>query len=389
MCRGPSGGRPRIVDSPGSGANTRHVAIADVLGGIPVISVMGTPRTIGETIGARLKPRLQVLAQYLLEQLAAGLSKEGRSRLGREDVRKALKPSLEATTRLEPAVWMELESMARAAELPPEDLLLIHGYGDLVGFFRSGQTTNRSTFASLNAVHTDHGLPRLVLAWHLDPALLPYVHLVRRLPAHGPGSLTLTLAGLQPIAGLSEAGLAVACNEMRVEDGAPGHLTPHLVAAALTAPSMDDAQSRINAGPRHGGAAIHLLNHEGERASFELSGQHAVRLPDPWPQSPRAHCNQPLSDEVRLVVARQDEPTSKARLERIAAMAIEARSCSPSELLGWFRMTPRSSAQADPGTAKVDGITPDSTVLMICDPAQKTVHIQRGGNSQGIGSATL
>lgn len=365
------------------------MAIADVLGGVPVLSVMGTPRTIGETIGARLKPRLQVLAQYLLEQLAAGLSSEGRGRLGRDDVRLALRPSLEAATRLEPAVWMELESMAHAAELPPEDLLLIHGYGDLVGFFRSGQTTTRSTFASLNAVHTDHGLPRLVLAWHLDPALLPYVHLVRRLPAHGPGSLTLTLAGLQPVAGLSEAGLAAAINELRVEDGAPGHLTPHLVAAAMTAPSMEDAESRLTAGPRHGGAAVHLLSNLGERVSYELSGQHAVRLPDPWPQSPRVHCNRPLAEEVRLVAARQDEPTSRARLERIAAMAVEARSCSPAELLSWFRMTPRSGAQADPGTAKVDGITPDSTVLMICDPAQRTVHVQRGGNAQGMGSATL
>ena len=364
------------------------MAIADVLGGIPVISVMGTPRTIGETIGGRLKPRLQVLAEYLLEQLAVGLSGEGRGRMGREDVRKALKPSLDAATRLEPAVWMELESMAAAADLPPEDLLLIHGYGDLVGFFRGGQTSSRSTFVSLNAVHTDHGLPRMALAWHLDPALLPYVTLIRRLPAHGPGSLTLTLAGLQPVAGLSEAGLAVAVNELRIDDGAPGHLTPNLVAAALTAPSRGDAESRIQAGPRHGGACVHLLDAEGERVSYELSGQHAIRLPDPWPQSPRVHCNQALSEEVLLMTGRTSEVTSKSRLERIAALAVEARACTPTELAGWFRLTRRTSS-GDPGTAKVDGITADSTVLMICDPAQKTVHVQRGGSAQGMGSATL
>jgi len=366
------------------------VAIADFLGGIPVISVMGTPRTIGETIGSRLKPRLQVLAQYLIEQLAVGLSGEGRSRMGREDVRTALKPSLEAATRLEPAVWMEIESMARAAELPPEDLLLIHGYGDLVGFFGSGQTISRTTFVSLNAVHTDHGLPRMALAWHLDPALLPYVTLVRRLPSHGPGSLTLTLAGLQPVAGLSEAGLAVAANELRVEDGAPGHLTPNLVAAVMTAPSRADAESRMQAGPRHGGACVHLLDAQGERASYELSGQHAVLLPDPWPHSPRVHCNQALSEDVVLMSARQNEPTSKSRLERIAALAIEARSCTPGEMAQWFRLGRRSNTvSADPGTANIDGITPDSTVLMICDPAQKTAHVQRGGSAQGMGSATL
>jgi len=377
------------VDTPPPAATTVGVAMADVLGGIPVLSVMGTPRTIGETIGGRLKPHLQVLSQYLLEQLAVGLSGEGRKRMTREDVRAALKPSLDAATRLEPAVWMEVESMAHAAKLPPEDLLLIHGYGDLAGFFRGGQTTNRSTFVSLNAVHTDHGLPRMALAWHLDPALLPYVTLVRRLPAHGPGSLTLTLAGLQPVAGLSEAGLAVAMNELRVDDGAPGHLTPNLVAAALTAPSRGDAERRIQAGPRHGGACLHLLAAEGERVSFELSGQHAIRLPDPWPQSPRVHCNQALAEEVSILSGRGCEQTSKSRLERIAALAIEARGLTPAELALWFRLSRNSSVSGDPGTAKIDGITASSTVLMICDPAQKTVHVQRGSSAQGMGSASL
>jgi hypothetical protein len=365
------------------------VTIADVLGGVPVISVMGTPRTIGETMGSRLKPRLQVLAQYLLEQLAAGLSGEGRQRMGRDDVRKALKPSLDAATRLEPAVWMELESMAHAAGLPPEDLLLIHGYGDLIGFFRSGQTGCRSTYVSLNAVHTDHGLPRMALAWHLDPALLPYVTLVRRIPAHGPANLTLTLAGLQPVAGLSEAGLAVATNELRVVDGAPGHLTPNLVAASLTAPGREDAERRLRAGPRHGGACVHLLDKDGERVSVELSGQHAVRLPDPWPQSPRVHCNQPLSEEVLLMAGKPGDTTSKGRLERVAALAVEARACAPHELAGWFRLGKGSEGSRDPGTAKVDGITGDSTVLMICDPTLKTVHLLRGGSTQGMGSASL
>lgn len=353
------------------------------------MSVMGTPRTIGETIGARLKPRLQVLAQYLTEQLAAGLSSERGARMGREELRKALAPSVEATTRLEPSVWMELESMARAAELPPEDLLLVHGYGDLVSFFRSALPPSRSTFVSLNAIHTDHGLPRLALAWHLDPALLPYVTLVRRIPAHGPASLSLTLAGLQPVAGLSEAGIAVAANELRVNDGAPGHLTPHLVASTMTAPSREDAERRIQAGPRHGGASIHLLDASGERRSMELSGRQAVRLPDPWPQSPRVHCNLALSDQVQGVAGAVTDPSSRGRLEQIAALAVEARACTPSEIAGWFCLSASSSSSSHPSTGRIEGVRADSTVLMVCDPSLKTVHLLRGGSTQGMGSATL
>jgi len=319
---------------------------------------MGTPRTIGETMGMRLKPRLQVLTQYLTEQLAAGLAGKGRARMGRAELRAALAPSVEATTRLEPAVWMELESMARAAELPPEDLLLVHGYGDLVGFFRSILPPSRSTFISLNAVHTDHGLPRLILAWHLDPALLPYVTLVRRIPAHGPASLTLTLAGLHPIAGLSEAGLAVAANELRVDDG-----------------------------QRHGGACVHLLDAAGERTSLELSGRLAMRLPDPWPQSPRVHCNLALSEEILKVAGQVCDESSKSRLEQIAALAVEARACGPAEIAAWFSLGP--SSRPHQAGSQVEGIRPDSTVVMICDPAQKAIHLLRGGSSQGMGYATL
>lgn len=348
---------------------------------------MGTPRTIGETMGQRLKPRLQVLTQYLTEQLAAGLAGEGRTRMGRDELRAALAPSVEATTRLEPSVWMELESMAHATGLPPEDLLLVHGYGDLVGFFRSSLPPSRSTFVSLNAIHTDHGLPRLILAWHLDPALLPYVTLVRRLPAHGPASLTLTLAGLHPIAGLSEAGLAVAANELRVEDGAPGLMTPHLLAAALTAPSREDAESRVLTGQRHGGACVHLLDAAGDRTSIELSGRQAVRLPDPWPQSPRVHCNLALSDAILAVAGRVTDVTSKPRLEQIAALAVEARACTPAEIADWFSLGPPSEPRN--GTSRVEGIRPDSTVLMICDPSQKAIHLLRGGSSQLMGYASL
>ena len=363
------------------------MTIADVVGGVPVVSVMGTPRTIGETMGMRLKPRLQVLTQYLTEQLAAGLAGKGRARMGRAELRAALAPSVEATTRLEPAVWMELESMARAAELPPEDLLLVHGYGDLVGFFRSILPPSRSTFISLNAVHTDHGLPRLILAWHLDPALLPYVTLVRRIPAHGPASLTLTLAGLHPIAGLSEAGLAVAANELRVDDGAPGLMTPHLLAAALTAPSREDAESRVLTGQRHGGACVHLLDAAGERTSLELSGRLAMRLPDPWPQSPRVHCNLALSEEILKVAGQVCDESSKSRLEQIAALAVEARACGPAEIAAWFSLGP--SSRPHQAGSQVEGIRPDSTVVMICDPAQKAIHLLRGGSSQGMGYATL
>jgi hypothetical protein len=363
------------------------VTNVEVVGGIPLVSVMGTPRTMGNHLGQRLKPKLQVLAQYLLEQFTSA-TRAGGHEVSPREVREMLHGSIAAATRLEPSLWMELESIATAAEISEEDLLLVHGYGDLMSTYHCPVPPSPSTFISLGAPHTDTGLPRMVLAWHLDPALLPYVTLVRRLPAHGPASLSLTIAGLQPMAGLSEAGVAVAWNELRVSDGMQGQLMGHLLSSALTAPSMEDVLSRVQMGPRHGGGALHLLSTGGERVSLEMSGQHQVRLLDPFQSAPRVHTNHPLHEEITRWSVRLGEATSKSRLEEIASLAIDAACCTPSTICSWFGLEDRDSSVHSKLMAET-GINPQTTVLAIIDPAAKTMHLRRGGNSARLESVRL
>ncbi len=363
------------------------VSNAEVVGGIPLVSVIGTPRTMGEHLGSRLKSRLQVLAQYFFEQLTSA-SAGSPQPMTVDDLRARLRDSMLPLTRHEPALWMEIESMARAADMREEDLLLVHGYGDLLSHYGFQVPPGRSTFLSLAAPHTDTGLPRLVMAWHLDPALLPYVMLLRRIPAHGPASLSLTLAGLSPICGLSEAGIAAAVNELRVTDGADGHFTCHLLASTLTAPSLDDAASRAAMGPRHGGAALHLLSNGGDRLSLELSGQTTARLDDPYHSAPRVHTNHPLHSDIIKHSALVNDATSKARLERVAGLAVDASGATPNAIAGWFGLEgkgdrPSARLIADPNP------TPEVTVLFMADPAAKAIHVRRGGTSAKLETVRL
>jgi hypothetical protein len=362
------------------------VTNVEVVGGIPLVSVMGTPRTMGTNLGQRLKPKLQVLAQYLLEQFTAATRATGNEVSPRE-LREVLKGSVTAATRLEPSLWMELESIAIASGLPEEDILLIHGFGDLMSNYRCPVPPSSSTFICLGAPHTDTGLPRMVLAWHLDPALLPYVTLVRRLPSHGPASLSLTIAGLQPVAGLSEAGLALAWNELRITDGMPGQMLAQLLGAALTAPSIEDAQIRMQMGPRHGGGALHLLANGGERISLEMSGQHQVRLLDPFQSSPRVHTNHPLHEDILRFTAPVGEATSKARLEAIASLAIDAACVSPMTIASWFGLGAQETGQ--PQRMAAAGIFPQTTVLTIIDPAERMLYLRRGGGAMQLESVRL
>ncbi len=359
----------------------------EVVGGIPLVSVIGTPRTMGEHLGHRLKPKLQLLAQYLMEQLASAAQASG-TPMTPNSLRESLRSSVTAAAHLEPSLWMEIESMARAAELPEEDLLLIHGYGDLLSTYHCKVVPSPSTYISLGAPHTDTGLARMVHAWHLDPSLLPYVTLVRRIPAHGPASLSLTIAGLSPVAGLSEAGLAVGSNELRITDGLNGQFTAHLLGSVLTAPTLEDALTRVQVGPRHGGAALHLLSTGGERISMEMSGQHQVRLLDPFQSAPRVHTNHPLHEEIVRWAAPEVENTSKIRLESIASHAIDATCCSPAMIAGWFGLGERDQSRHTRFIADT-GVSPDTTVLTIIDPAAKTLHLRRGGTPARLETVKL
>ncbi|MCK6490668.1 MAG: C45 family peptidase [Planctomycetes bacterium] len=361
----------------------------EMVGGVPLISVIGTPRTIGETIGSRLRSRLQVLSQYLMEQLASS-ARAGGVRLTPADLRKHLRQNILPAAQHEPALWMEMESMARAAELAEEDLLLIHGYGDLLSYFSCPVPPMASSFACLAPHHSCDSRPWLVHAWHLDPALFPYITLVRRIPSHGPASLCLTLAGLHPVAGVSEAGLAACSNELRVTDGATGHFTSHLLASALTAPAFDDALRRLQSGPRQGGAALHLISHL-QRATVELCGQQAVRLPDPQPRSPRVHTNHPLNDEVLRWAAPVGDPTSHVRLNHLARQAVDAIALPPLQVAAWFGLGRDGSSGSGIGAQQpqVEGMPPETTVLTLLDPVGKGLHIRRGGSPAALELITL
>lgn len=358
---------------------------AELVGGLPQISLIGTPRAIGEALGQRLKPRLQVLSEYLLENLAQN-ARLSSTPMSVTDIRGVISEAVQTVTSLEPSLAMELESISRTSGLKTEDLLAIHGYADFLAYLGASSAVTPSTFVSIPASHTMLGTPMQVLVWECDPVLLPYITLVHRIPAHGPASLSLTLAGLHPIAMLNEAGLAVCSNAMPVRDSQIGYLTSHLIAAMATAPGFSDASNRAKRGPRWGGRAIHILSSDGQRESIELSGERTAILPDPNQNVARVHTNHALSEELKDVV--HDDPFSRLRLEHVAAAAIHARGIEPNHVTNWFGLE-RATTRHEPGNGvdttarRKRGLVsnPDGCITFVLDPAQKCVYVRRGRNS--------
>ncbi len=358
---------------------------AEVIGGVPLVSVIGTPRTMGEHLGSRLKSRLQVLAQYLAGQLCTHAQPGGHN-LTPKKLRELIEPATQHLQRHEPSLWMELEAMARASELPLADLLLIHGYGDLLSYLGCQVPPQPSTFLAIDSTHTQDGGALMALCWYLDPALFPYLTLLRRIPTHGPATLCLTLAGLGPVAGLSEAGVAVATNEMRVRDGVSGIFTTHQLSSMLAAPGFEDAQRRAQVGPRHGGAALHGLSSKGERFTIEVSGQQTARLNDPLPNAPRVHTNHPLAESL-MAIAGTSDGTSKMRLEQIASQVVAVNGVTPPTIANWFGFD-----QEQQGSKRIEADServPISLVMVVLDPHTKEMHIRRSGLPSGLETIRL
>jgi hypothetical protein len=327
-----------------------------------VITVRGTPRVMGEAIGQAFRTELAGLAILVTERLMRINPALDRHVL--HDLMRAAKPAFQA---FDPSLWMELEGMARSSGLVVEDLMLAHGFSDLLSHFGSRTPPFSSTFLAFGPARVRDQHPLQVLGWAPDPFIIDRLAVIRRQPSNGPRTASLTIAGVHPVAGVSEARLAGVWNELRVNDGRPGLMTAHMLASALNVPDYATAAKRLEAGPRFGGGALHLLAGDGRRLSLEISGQRTAKLDDPDPAMLRIHTNHPIADSIVSAVAVIDA-TSSERLGQLARRAQAESSISLSTVSSWFgHELDESSAEYEPDEF-LPHVVPEAGVLVVLDP---------------------
>ena len=370
----------------------------DGVAGVPVITVTGTPHTMGTSIGQRLKAKIQVLVQYafqvLIEQApcyrndtADPTSSRQRIHEDYRDLSRRLANCHEAMRRFDPAQWMEFEAMATGSGCSVDHLLMAHAFTDLLSLLGCPQPACNSSVLVLPGGHVQSGHPCLGVSWFLDPALLPHLVLVRRIPDHGPSTIALTLSGLAPIAGLAESGLAVAGNDLRITDGVEHGLPgASALVAALAAPTFDDAVIRARTGPRLGGQTVHLLDRTGRRCTIEACGGAVAELPDPQPSVARVHTNHSLDQTIAGFEAPPKDPTSRTRLARLARLALHQRRCPIYDIDRWFALGSQSD-QDWYRSVSGGNLCPALVALLI--PGERAIHLHRGPAPAGLHRADL
>ncbi len=359
-----------------------------------MITVTGTPHTMGKSVGKRLKPRIQVLVQEQLKKLREwGADYAGHPgdtatlRADLDSLHRLLAPAADAMARYEPPMWMELKAVAEVCDLQFQDLLLVLAFQDLLSLLRAPIPACNSSTLILPPGASSLQAPCQVFEWFLPPDLTPYVVILRRIPDHGPSTLTLTLGGLAPIAGISEANLAVSCNDLRVTDAQAGGIpTLFQLCGLLDAPTYEDARARLRAAPRMGGCCFHVLDRDGRRVSAEASGERTAYLPAPQEDICRVHTNHALDRGIAATCAAQVDPTSRKRLAQLAALA---RRLSLADLQ-------QIDASLAPDELGIDAFfdDPDNypqrvALVAVLDPRHRAIHLHRGPAPSFLETATL
>ena len=352
-------------------ANTHTVA------GFPLITVTGTPYTMGCSLGRRLKPQLQMLAQTCFGFLCQHspqlqhISSPGKIQDAYRELLSELKPSLQAIGQVEPKLMMEIEGLTKTSGLRAEELVLINAVNDLCSRYDCERPLAQSQTITLSQQQTENSCPLQVLLWHVDTNLLPFISIIRRVPDNAPSTLTIGLAGLHSIAGISENGICATSNELLVNDGqADGIPTCSQLSSTLWSPCLEDAVARLKQAPRLGGRAFHILYKDNSRATVEASGTAHGVLPDPIPQAPRVHSNHAVDANVSSHVIGSEQALSDSRknLGYIAKCARTSTSVRAASVTRWFH--PDRTPATVPSHLGIN-------VLTVLDPFNKEFHIQK------------
>ncbi len=364
---------------------------SESVAGIPIITVTGTPRTMGQKLGERLRPRITVLIQDVCEQLcrhhepglidsSGGFNRSG----GQELIESLVKPTQIFLAEHSPSLWSEIKAMATAAEVDPIYLLAVNAFNDLLDIHNSAEALFESNVISLAARQTEDNRALLGFDWNIPPYLIPHLTLVRRIPSNGPATLSLGLAGLHTIAGLNGAGVAISSNDLRfATGGTPAMSSTSLIHSALSTITWEESVHTIQQTACLGSRAFHLLNKDNQRISFEKSGAFTAVIPDTIEHAPRIHTNHrlvtnpidntaPLSKGLDL--KQNNHPAvrhSQVRLKRLAGHVRKARACNPQIMNSWFESTHtentsgrfRSKAFMEPVAACVAVLEPRSNTI--------------------------
>jgi isopenicillin-N N-acyltransferase-like protein len=261
---------------------------------LPLLEVSGSPSERGHAHGETFKELIQELVVANFDDLEK--STHGMDVLTRERTHEIVATYAGPTREYAPDLFEELEAIARAADVSVEDLLALNAFLELHDYFSDAFVISGCT--SLMVPGSPSGEGALIAQnYDLSAFYAAAAVLIKVKSDDAPDALFYTSAGMLGCAGLNEAGIGVAINNLVPSDAGAGVLYPFMIRRILESVRIGDAIDAVVSQPRASGMNYVLCDENGEIYDVETTAS-TYEVTCPF-DGPMAHSNHYLADRLK------------------------------------------------------------------------------------------
>jgi isopenicillin-N N-acyltransferase-like protein len=262
-------------------------------------------------------------------ELAAQAAARANPRFDRQWCLDLAEESIPLLQRYSLPVMNELAGIADAAGLSLAEMIIGNGWTDFkdllamrVHMDQTEEEINECTSVVIGGNLTADGFTYLAQTWDMNVSAAQYMVLVRREPAEGPRSVSLTTAGCLSLVGLNEEGIAIGNTNLAPVDARPGIFYLALIHQALAPRSFEDAVETVTTAQRMSGHYYYLGGPHGEFMGIETTGtRHELIVPTLGTYVHTNHYLEPVLIAAGLTTPAG--PNTLGRYERMRELAGE------------------------------------------------------------------
>lgn len=253
---------------------------------LPVITIAGSPRQMGEAFGEACREETRELFERRLRGALDFAVLHGANAPSADSLLQLASQCLPATEQYDPCGYEEFLGIARGANLSPEELFITNGLTDLRDVLVSTLSSSSAAPAdgegcSAFVVGRDRAADRHLYVgqnWDLATNNVPFVRLVCRRPDNAPKTVSLTLTGCLSLIGLNSEGVAVGTTNLLTSDSRIGVQYLSLIHRALGCRSAEEAVLAIENAPRAAAHFYYAADSNGHAIGLECSATRSQRI---------------------------------------------------------------------------------------------------------------
>ncbi len=238
------------------------------------LDLEGTPKQMGEVFGEICRSEIHEFYERRLKNAISQAKEHGGRTVGEGDLLELARRCLPMTDGFDREGTLELASIARGANLPPEKIFAMNQLTDLRDVLAWGgplETDGGCSSFIAQGDLTKDGQLIMGQTWDLATDNMPYVLCVRRKPKDAPATCCLTTVGCLSLIGMNEEGIAMGTTNLRTKDARPGVGYLSIIHRALGARDLTSASTAVTEARRAGGHYYYLADAKNRAVAIECS----------------------------------------------------------------------------------------------------------------------